>query len=66
MFLLNLALINSLHKSQQCVHTHPLVEFWNTEESACACTMGGKMDVQISDINETLKVPLGFSVTILK
>ena len=64
MFLLNLALINSLHKSQQCVHTHPLVEFWNTEESACACTMGGKMDVQISDINETLKVPLGFSVTI--
>jgi hypothetical protein len=44
---------------------HPLVVFWNTKESACACTSGQKMDVQISNINETLKVTLGISLTSL-
>ena len=61
-FALHLSLINSTHKSQQCMHTHPLVQFWNIKESACTCTLG-KMDIQISDINETLLVPLDFSVT---
>jgi hypothetical protein len=63
-FALHLSLINSTHKSQQCMRTHPLVQFWNIKESACTCTLG-KM-IQIEDINETLKVPLDFSVTSYK
>ncbi len=43
------------------MRTHPFVQFWNIKESACTCTLG-KM-IQIEDINETLKVPLDFSVT---
>ena len=55
---------NYWHSQIAAVRAHAPTRSILEHKRKCMCMHFGKMDVQISDINETLKVPLGFSVSI--